>query len=144
MQAKLQLFVCWKHNSFFRFLLYCDLTKKQAWNYAVLTKGLWFWQGARKKMQRKFQNLRCISEMCPCIRNKKDLQKEGRRRNVLGKILQKMKEFRNLACKNAGGTGHGLAIFREKAFKMQECGIAFTRAEGARRVWNCIFRRKFL
>ena len=28
-------------------------------------------------MQRKFQNLRCILEMCLCIENKKDLQKEG-------------------------------------------------------------------
>ena len=71
-------------------------------------------------MQRKFQNLRCILRMRPCIKNKKDLQKEGGLRERFGKNLQKMKESRNLACKNAGGTGHRLAIFQEKAFKMQE------------------------
>ena len=40
-------------------------------------------------MQRKFQNLRCISKMCSCIRNKLDLQEEGVREDTLWKILQK-------------------------------------------------------
>ena len=40
-------------------------------------------------MQRKFQNLRCILEICLCIENKKDLQKEGAERSFWEKSCKK-------------------------------------------------------
>ena len=67
-------------------------------------------------MQRKFRNLRCIFGICPRNENKRDLQKTVIEESALRKILQKMKEFRNLACKNAGDAVRWLASFSEKTF----------------------------